>query len=231
MRSYGQYCALAKALDAIGDRWSLLIVRELMLRDACRYTDLREGLPGIATNLLADRLRELERAGVIEREEAPPPVATTLFRLTENGRALRPAVHALVQWGAPRLGDGIGEDSFRSHWLSLPLEINLGERVPDDPPVTIGVHAGREDLVVVLAEGRVRTRAWAPDDAPDVTLTGPPKLILAVAMGRVALDDASGRGLDVEGDVQALRSILRDPVTDRSVAPSTAGGNTSPVSG
>src|SRR5204862_2740055 len=116
MRSYDEYCAMAKSLDVVGDRWTLLIVRELALSGACRYTDLRNGLPGIATNLLADRLRELERTGVIEREEAPPPVATTLFRLTENGRALRPAVHALVQWGAPRLGDGIGEDSFRSHW-------------------------------------------------------------------------------------------------------------------
>jgi DNA-binding HxlR family transcriptional regulator len=202
-----------------------------MLRDACRYTDLREGLPGIATNLLADRLRELERAGVVEREEAPPPVATTLFRLTDNGLALRPAVHALVEWGAPRLGDELGDDSFRSHWLGLPLEINLGDRVPEGPPVTIGVHAGREDVVVALAEGRVRTRAWAADEVPDVTLTGPPKLVLAVLIGKVTLADARGRGLDVEGDVEALRSILRDPVTDRSVAPHTAAGNTNPVSG
>src|ERR671926_437910 len=112
MRSYGQYCALAKALDVIGDRWSLLIVRELLLRERCRYTDLREGLPGIATNLLADRLRELERAGNVEREDAPPPVATTLFRLTDRGRALRPALRALGRWGAPMLGDDFGDDAF-----------------------------------------------------------------------------------------------------------------------
>ena len=74
MRSYGQYCSLAKALDAVGDRWSLLVVRELWLRGECRYTDLRHGLPGIATNLLAERLRQLETAGVIERADAPPPV-------------------------------------------------------------------------------------------------------------------------------------------------------------
>ena len=82
MRSYRQYCAVAKALDVIGDRWNLLIVRELLLRGACRYTDLLHGLPGIATNLLADRLRELEQAGIVYREDAPPPIATTLFRLT-----------------------------------------------------------------------------------------------------------------------------------------------------
>jgi hypothetical protein len=79
MRSYGQYCSIAKALDVVGDRWTLLIVRELLIRGACRYTDLKNGLPGIATNLLSDRIRELESAGLIRREEAPPPVATTLF--------------------------------------------------------------------------------------------------------------------------------------------------------
>src|SRR6516164_7447818 len=101
MRSYGQYCSVAKALDVVGDRWTFLIVRELLLRGACRYTDLRAGLPGIATNLLADRLRELESAGLVRREEAPPPVATTLFQLTERGEELRPAVEELTRWGLP----------------------------------------------------------------------------------------------------------------------------------
>ena len=73
MRSYGQYCSIAKALDVVGDRWTLLIIRELMIRGACRYTDLKNGLPGIATNLLADRIRELESAGLIRREDARLP--------------------------------------------------------------------------------------------------------------------------------------------------------------
>src|SRR6202012_4773034 len=73
MRTYGEYCSVARALDVIGDRWTLLIIRELLLRGASRYTDLKNGLPGIATNLLADRLRELESAGLVTREEAPPP--------------------------------------------------------------------------------------------------------------------------------------------------------------
>src|ERR1700734_667214 len=94
MRSYNEYCSLAKSLDVVGDRWTLLIVRELMLRGASRYTDLRNGLPGIATNLLADRLRELEHAGLITREDAPPPIATTLVRLTEAGASLEPPLRA-----------------------------------------------------------------------------------------------------------------------------------------
>src|SRR4051812_7798116 len=175
MRSYGQYCGLAKALDVVGDRWSLLIVRELLLRDGCRYTDLRDGLPGIATNLLADRLRDLERAGIIQREEAPPPVAATLLRLTGRGRQLEPAVHALGRWGGPLLDEDIGENAFRSHWVALPLEINFGDLTPEGPPFTIGVRAGRESVVLELADGAVRSREWDAE-TPDVTLIGPPRL-------------------------------------------------------
>jgi DNA-binding HxlR family transcriptional regulator len=89
MRSYDEYCAIAKTLDVVGDRWTLLIVRELSFRGASRYTDLRNGLPGIASNLLAERLRELEQAAVIARDEAPPPIATTFFRLTPRGAQSR----------------------------------------------------------------------------------------------------------------------------------------------
>src|SRR2546421_9679722 len=141
MRTYGQYCGLAKALDVVGDRWSLLIVRELLLRDACRYTDLQNGLPGIATNLLADRLRELERAGVVEREEAPPPVATSLFGLTDRGRELGTAVLALGRWGAPLLADAPEEDEFRSHWLALPVGMHLADGRPDEAPLPIEARA------------------------------------------------------------------------------------------
>ena len=101
MRSYDEYCSVAKSLDVVGDRWTLLIVRELALRGRCRYTDLRNGLPGIATNLLADRLRELEQAGVVAREDAPPPIATTLFHLTPRGEELRPVLDGLFRWGLP----------------------------------------------------------------------------------------------------------------------------------
>src|SRR5713226_1127521 len=92
LRSYKQYCAMAKALDVIGERWTLLIVRELLACGPRRYTDLLNGLPGIATNLLADRLRQLEQAGIIYREDAPPPIATTLFHLTSRGEELAPLI-------------------------------------------------------------------------------------------------------------------------------------------
>ena len=121
MRSYGQYCSVAKALDVIGDRWSLLVIRELLLQGPCRYTDLRNGLPGIATNLLSDRLRGLEAAGLVRREEAAPPVATTLFHLTEAGAQLEPALEALGAWGIRYMTQPYDGDEFRSHWLSFPV--------------------------------------------------------------------------------------------------------------
>src|ERR1700755_2300820 len=137
MRSYDEYCAAAKALDVIGDRWTLLIVRELALRGPCRYTDVRNGLPGIASNLLSDRLRELERAGVVAREDAPPPIATTLFRLTPRGEELRPVLDALVRWGIPLMAEQKPDDAVRSHWLTGAVELMLTDRSPDDPPVTL----------------------------------------------------------------------------------------------
>jgi DNA-binding HxlR family transcriptional regulator len=209
MRSYGQYCGLAKALDVIGDRWSLLIVRELLLRDACRYTDLRDGLPGIATNLLAERLRNLERAGIVAREEAPPPVATTLFRLTDRGRELRPAVHALGRWGGPLLGDDFGGDEFRGHWLALPIQVHFGERFSVSPPVLVGVGRGEDAAIVEFGEDGVDARAWT-DETPDVALNGSPRLVLGVLTGNVSLQAAQARGLKCDGDVAALRRVLRE---------------------
>src|SRR5260370_666198 len=134
MRSYKQYCAIAKALDVIGDRWNLLIVRELLLQRACRYTDLHNGLPGIATNLLAERLRELEREGIVTREEAPPPIATTLFRLTPRGQELESILSELGRWGAPLRAEPDEQDACRSYWLASLL---LSDRTPDHPPVSM----------------------------------------------------------------------------------------------
>jgi DNA-binding HxlR family transcriptional regulator len=207
MRSYGQYCGLAKALDVIGDRWSLLIVRELLLRDRLRYTDLREGLPGIASNLLAERLRQLERAGVVEREKAPPPIATTLFHLTARGRELRPAVHALGYWGGPLLSEDFGNDAFQSHWLALPLEIALRDRLEGDEQLTIEVRAGSKVVTVEVRADEVRSRSGAAA-SPDAIFSGPPRLILGTLMGKVTLSDARARGMQVAGERETVERIV-----------------------
>src|SRR5258708_598178 len=132
MRQYGQFCPLAKALDVVGDRWTLLMVRELSVRP-CRYTDLRDGRPGVATTLPADRLKSLEAAGVVTAEAAPPPVATTLYRLTERGEALLPALHELVTWGAPLLADADEPDEVRSPWLGAAAGARFANADVRDP--------------------------------------------------------------------------------------------------
>jgi DNA-binding HxlR family transcriptional regulator len=194
MRSYNEYCSLAKSLDVVGDRWTLLIVRELMLRGACRYTDLRNGLPGIATNLLADRLRELEHAGLITREDAPPPIATTLFRLTPRGEELRPVLQDLTRWGLPLMVEESPDDAVRSHWLAWALEQML---------------AGDQPIVVEAGEGTIQTRLGRAEDA-DATLTGQPRPILGLLLGLLELPDAQARGVEFEGDPTALDRIGAD---------------------
>jgi DNA-binding HxlR family transcriptional regulator len=207
MRSYGQYCSVAKALDLVGDRWTLLVIRELLGRGPCRYTDLRSGLPGIATNLLAGRLRELEAAGIVEREEAPPPVATTLFRLTDRGAALEPVITELGRWGVPLMREHKPEDEFRAHWLRLPVHVFLADHEPGQPPSAVEVHAGDQVAVIRAAAGAVTLRP-GPDPKADATITAGPRQILALLSGGVTLADATAQGLRVTGSHQALRRIL-----------------------
>lgn len=209
MRSYQQYCAVAKALDVVGDRWVLLIVRELLSTGPSRYTDLLKGLPGIATNLLADRLREMEKAGLVKREEAPPPVATTLFHLTERGAALRVVLEELGRWGAPMMGVPQPNNVFRSHWLVFPLDAYLEDKTPDDPPVSVQLHTGDEPMVVETADGKVRTRRGTVEH-PDAVLTARPGVILGLLSGRLDLAEARGRGLEVSGNENVLGRLIGD---------------------
>jgi|SRR5436190_17905467 len=216
MRTYDQYCAAARALDVVGDRWTLLIVRELLIQQPCRYTELREGLPGIATNLLAERLRELERSGIITREEAPPPVATALFRLTPRGEALRSVIEALGEWGGPLLRETPEGAAFRSHWLALPLERHLRGIARSGPPVTIEVRTGDEPVLIETRGKDVRVRPGTAPNA-DATLRGSPQLILRLMSGGLDLETACADGLDFEGDREALRRV--QPLTEPQTAP------------
>ena len=209
VRSYDQYCAAAKALDVVGDRWTLLIVRELLIRQPCRYTDLQYGLPGIATNLLADRLRQLEDQGVLTREAAPPPVATTVFRLTPRGEALQPVLAALGEWGVPLLQEGSDQAVFRSHWLALPLR-GLRDHAPERAPVTIEVHTADQPMLVRTVDGEVVVEPGTDPDA-DATITGPPPVVVELFLGRIDLKAAQARGLVLEGDATALTRITPQP--------------------
>jgi DNA-binding HxlR family transcriptional regulator len=205
MRSYGQYCSVAKALDVIGDRWTLLIVRELLAQGPTRYTDLRRGLPGIATNLLAERLRELEQAGIVLREEAPPPIATALFSLTERGQQLRPVIEELGRWGIPLMADTTADEQYRSYWLQLPVELYLAAP-PEGEPTTIEVRAGDQPMLIEASDGAITTRPGT-SEKPDAVLSGPPRLVLGVLTGQLDPAEAIEQGLAFDGDHQALERL------------------------
>jgi DNA-binding HxlR family transcriptional regulator len=212
VRSYGQYCAVAKSLDLLGERWTLLIVRELLLRGPSRYTDLRKGLPGIATNLLAERLRGLEDAGVVLREEAPPPIATTLYSLTPRGEELRRVIYELGRWGAPLMRDPDAEGAFQSHWLWLPVELFLADHAPGEPSIVIQVNTGEEPMLIEAADGEIRVRPGRVD-RPDATLSGAPQTLLALLSGRLNVAQARRRGVQYRGDQRILERLLpREPV-------------------
>jgi DNA-binding HxlR family transcriptional regulator len=203
MRSYDEYCAIAKSLDLVGDRWTLLIVRELAFRGPSRYTDVRNGLPGIASNLLAERLRELERAGVVAREDAPPPIASTLYRLTPRGEQLRPVLEDLIRWGIPLMAEPSPGDVVRSNWLAWALELMLTDENPDAPPVIVELQIGDEPIVIEARDGAVHTRLGAAD-SPDATLSGPPTPILGLLLGLLGVADAKAGGVSYEGDVSVV---------------------------
>jgi len=211
MRSYGQYCSIAKALDVIGDRWTLLIIRELLIRGPCRYTDLKNGLPGIATNLLSSRIRELESAGLIEREDAPPPIATTLFHLTEAGAQLQPALDAIGRWGVRYMAEPAEGDEFRGHWFAFPASFFLHDRDPDGPPVSIELRTASSPVVIEVSGGSARTRLGTAA-APDLVLHGEPQVILALFSGYLTTADAADLGLGTSGDASVLQRVLPEPV-------------------
>jgi len=210
VRSYGQYCSVAKALDVIGDRWTLLIVRELLLRGPCRYTDLKNGLPGIATNMLADRIRELEASGLVRREEAPPPVATTLVRLTDAGAELDPVLRALGLWGVRFMARPAEADEFRSHWFTFPVDVFLRDRDPGGPPASIELRTEGDPAVIEVSGGSVSLRLGT-HPAPDLVLEGRPQLILTLLSGRLTAAEATDRGLKVSGDDTVLARVLPGP--------------------
>jgi len=202
MRSYDQYCALAKALDVVGDRWTLLIVRELLVRP-CRYSELQDGLTGIATNLLAERLRQLESAGVIGRD------GDGRYELTDRGRRLGATVHELVRWGAPLMLAGQGTDTFRARWLELPLELMFGGVDPGRPDVQIEVRTADEVLTLSSAGGRVDVRTGSAP-SPDVVVTGAPELIVGLMSGALGKELALNQGVSILGDFAVIERLRRD---------------------
>ncbi|OBJ36102.1 HxlR family transcriptional regulator [Mycolicibacterium mucogenicum] len=213
-RDYGQYCGLARALDVVGDRWNLLIVRQLLIGPA-RFGELREGLPGIATNLLTDRLRDLESAGVVERRLSDGANAIT-YALTEWGAQLREPIYAMIRWSTPLMIRGPEGDSFRADGLLLALPALLSARVPGDRPTTVGIVV--DGVTVQLSATAAGIDVGWPDGRKlEAVLTAEAQIVLGLAAGLLALDDVAPL-VDITGDVSALRVFFDAPTSAVDVA-------------
>lgn len=208
VKSYEQYCALARALDVVGERWSILIVREL-LGGPRRYGELVEGLPGIATNLLAERLRHLGAAGVVERREG------NRYALTTWGYGLREPLYALARWSAPMvMMRPSGDDSFRVAWLAHPVAVIFEGVDARRRPLIIEVRIGDESTTIESRDGVVTLRPGPPPSA-DIVLAGPPDEILGLLAGHLDPNTAARGGVTITGDgrrLARLRPKLPSPV-------------------
>jgi DNA-binding HxlR family transcriptional regulator/putative sterol carrier protein len=205
---YQQYCALARTLDVAGDRWTLLIVRELTPGPR-RFTDLLDGLPGVSRNLLTERLRALERAGIIARHELPPPAARRVYELTEDGRDLAVAMAPLIAWGARRLGERKPGESFRARWPAVAMA-GLADReaargVSESYQYVVGdsaFHFTIDDGSIQLHDGRAQD--------PAVTWTTDEETWVDIASGKITASSAAAAGaLTVAGDAEAAKRLRK----------------------
>ena len=207
-RSYGQFCGLARALDVVGDRWNLLIVREL-LPGPLRYSELKTSLAGIATNLLAERLRTLEENGILERRLGD---AGVLYALTLRGTGLREPMEALGRWGVPLLATGRGSDMFQPRWLTLALPAML-RGATATPPLEIGFEV--EGLLIVLRiDGDGPSTDIHPDRQPETVLTAAPDTVIGLVAGALTVEQALGAGR-LRGDANVLHRAFPNPAIPR----------------
>jgi DNA-binding HxlR family transcriptional regulator len=201
---YPQFCALARAAEILGERWTLLIVRELLLGPK-RFSDLRARLDSISTSVLAARLARLEGAGVVRRTFLEPPAASTVYELTDDGRALEGAVFELIRWGArfllpPRPGDRLEPD-----WLRLALAACARRAGTPLVSFEVRIPAGEKAVVVRVAGGPQGTRVTEGSGPADAVITADAWSVIGLVGGITSPTDALKDGqIDAEGDLTAL---------------------------
>jgi len=198
-RSYGDPCGVARALDLVGERWALLVVRELLLGPK-RFTDLRAGLPGVSADVLSQRVRELEQAGIVRRAKLPPPAASRVYELTEWGRELEPVVLALGRWGsrAPlRAGADLSPDALM---IALKTVFDPGRAGKRD--LSVGIRVGEDRFVARVADGRLDLVREVSGQA-EVWIEADPGTLAAVLWHGEPLG-----ALKLEGDRGAAKAFL-----------------------
>jgi DNA-binding HxlR family transcriptional regulator len=218
-RSYGQYCGLARALDVVGDRWNLLIVRQLLMAPA-RYRELHDGLPGVATNLLTDRLRDLETAGVVERRLAEEGNAI-VYALTPWGAELREPIESLVRWSTPLMARGPDGDRFRAEWLVVGLRALLVGRAAAHRSPTVGIAVDGQVLQVRATRSGTEVSLHDGRDL-DAVVRADASIVLGLAAGVLTLNDTLGL-VDIEGDEAAVRAVFNPRRADDRTMGDTPG--------
>ena len=207
---YQQYCALARALDVAGDRWTLLIVRELAPGPR-RFSDLVDGLPGISRKLLTERLRTLESDGVVARQELPPPAARQVYELTNDGRDLAHAMAPLIAWGARRIGERKPTESFRARWPAVAMAGLADREAAKGVRETYQYLVGRSAFHFTVDDGAIRLHDGEAED-PAVVVTTDEETWADVVSGKITTSSAAATGaLSIAGDPQAwnrLRTIF-----------------------
>lgn len=206
-RLYGQRCAVARALDNVGERWTLLLIRELMVGPR-RFKDMIEGLPGIGTNLLAARLKELERVGIISRRALPPPAGATVYELTALGLGLEPVVFALGRWGHQFLRQPVPGEVSKPGWFIVAL------RAMFRPETTAGIRAQYEILIdgelfhLEIDNGRLRV-GQGTASRPDIRLTTDLKTLSGIIAKKLSLREALRSGkASLVGSRQQLKRFV-----------------------
>ena len=201
-RAYGQYCGFARALELVGERWALLIVRDLLVGPR-RFTDLRRGLPRITTNVLADRLRELEAAGIVQRRALPRPDSSVVYELTDYGADLEEPVMALGRWGARRLGDPRPDEIITSDSITIALRTTFAAERARGVHATYELRLGSVVVHARVADGALVVGAGALPEAQLVIETGP--AIRALMAGELTPGAAIDSGqIHLVGDSRLL---------------------------
>jgi DNA-binding HxlR family transcriptional regulator len=207
-KRFDQYCPVAHALGLVGERWAFLIVREL-LHGPRRYTDLADGLPGIATNILAARLRELEAAGIVRKRRLPPPAPATVYELTEYGAQLDEVFYALARWGARSLGPPGPDDELYPEWGLNAFPALFSPEAARGLTETYVLRIEGDVFTARLEDGRLQTAVGAADDAElDVELDMP--TFFRLAEGDLEPGDALDQGLaSIRGERAAFERCFR----------------------
>ena len=189
-RTYNQRCGIAHALDLVGERWALLVIRELVLGPR-RFTDLREGLPGIATNVLSQRLRQLEQSGIVVRRRLPPPAASTVYELTEHGQELVPILLQLGRWAARSMGPRTTDQTMQGRWFAVAMKAFFDAEAAAGLTAGVAIDFGDAQLTFRFEGGGLEILQGLASDA-ELSITADPDALVAFLSGIPTAIDAVG---------------------------------------